>query len=206
MSIRGITRYAGLGESLAPGCVYNERVKKTLGVALMRAGYRDSEGSLRLPHPGIALARPLVTVFDEPPHRRPCLPRSATHCARYERAAVEMLTESLGQVRTAKRTQVLSIAPLVGGEFLLPEVLAARGTLGHRVVKAVPVEQRTLFRAQIAGPTAVKMKYLAVLEGEAVVRSDQLEATRAFRLSVFHQRDGHPNSRPVQRGRQPVRS
>src|SRR5215471_2032749 len=34
------------------------------------------------------------------------------------------------------------------------------------------------------------MKDLVALEGEGVVSSDQLEATRALRLSIFHQRDG----------------
>jgi hypothetical protein len=67
---------------------------------------------------------------------------------------------------------VLSIAQKVGGEFLLSEVLAARGALDHRVVNAVLDKQRTLFGAQIAGPTAVKMKYLVALEGEGVVSGD----------------------------------
>jgi len=93
-----------------------------------------------------------------------------------------MLAKPLGQINTAALTQVSVIAETVRDEFGLPEVFATLGARRHRVIEAVPDEQRTLFRAQIAKSLAVGVGETVFAKLNRVFGRDQPETSRALQL------------------------
>ena len=100
-----------------------------------------------------------------------------------------MCANALGEVRAAIGTEVYAIVDKVRSELGLPVALDACGTLGYRVVEAVPEEKRSFFWTHSSRPPAVQMDDVIALERERVGRGNKLCAPPTLRLSVlFHPR------------------
>jgi hypothetical protein len=140
---------------------------------------------------------PLIAPLNELSCGGSRLARTPTYFARQQHTAVEMLAKSLGEVHAATRTKVRTTTHKICGEFILPEVLGTPRALDHRVIEAVPEEQRPLFAAQTARPSAVEMYGVIAVVRDGVVRRQHLKAAGALHSAILLHRHGerHPTAR-----------
>jgi len=113
---------------------------------------------------------------------------------------------ALGEVRAAIGTEVHAVVDEVRSQLGLSVALGACGTLGNRVVEAMPEEKCSFFWAHSTRPPAVQMNNMIAVKREGVVHGNRPLAPPALRLSpLFHQRRCY---RPhyQQRRRHPIRS
>jgi len=112
--------------------------------------------------------------------------RPASYCHWKLRAAIEMPTDTLGQVRVAPAALVCTDAERINrGDFSQLEPCCATNALGDLVAPTVDEEECAFLGAQNTRPTTIEMAENPEAEDDGVLRRDRSRALRARRGLLF---------------------